>query len=233
MSYLSLISTNLLLTRSLYSSIITLRVPAGISSATIATAPGSSFIDGTTSKRITGYITVSSNAQNSNIWTIQNIFPYSNDFATIETLTARSLSIRGSSYLNQYISSTGSISTLGTLVTGSFTQQGIPLLTTSNLVSTINVLGTLGYISSVSSVIMSTFAGLGSRYISTASLASTVNGIGSIYISSPAVQSTIACNSDYILNQQIISSIDGLGSTYISTSALQSTILGLSNPYVT
>ncbi len=90
------------------------------------------------------------------------------------------------------------------------------LLSESVLTSTVQGLGTLGYISSLS--LRSTVQGLGSSgYVSSFSLASTVQGLGSaLYISSASLQSSLQ------------STVQGLGSVlYVSSASLQSTVAGL------
>ena len=230
MSRASLISSNLILTPSLYSSTITLYAPYG-GSATITTASGS-FIDGTTTKTTTGYITVRSNALNSNIWTIQDIFPYSNDFSDLDTVTIGTVGIRSTMYASYTMENSGYISTLGTISTTSFTQNGNPLTTLSNLTSTVNGLGNI-YISGGSNYITSTIAGLGSYYISSKGIQSTVAGLGSTYVSTTSLVSTVIGYSNYIIGTNLISSVTGLSNlTYFMGTSLQSTVVGLSNIYI-
>jgi hypothetical protein len=122
-------------------------------------------------------------------------------------------------------------------------------LTPIQLYSSLEGLGTLGYIST--SGVTSSLIGLGSLgyisttglagsinnlgnvgYVSTASLTSTVTGLGSIgYISSLSLRSTVAGLGSilYISTSQLTSSITGLASlNYISTAHLESTVKGLS-----
>jgi hypothetical protein len=220
---ISIVATNAQLLPSMYTSTITLHVPVGQSSATITTSPGTTFIDGSTSKTTTGYITVSSNPLNSNVWNIVDIFPYSNQYARVAYVDIGSIGIRSSVYVQGH-TDTGSISTLGQLTTSSLTQQGISILSLSNLVETVNSLGNT-YISST--FFTSTLAGLGSVYISSASLASTIDSIGDVgYISTPSIVSSIQGYSNYFTPSNLTSTVDGLGSNYISTASLTSTILG-------
>jgi len=230
MSRASLISSNLILTPSLYASTITLYAPYG-GSATITTTSGS-FIDGTTSKTITGYLTVRSNALYSNTWTIQDIFPYSNDFADLESLTIRTIDIRSSVNVSYRMENSGYISTLGAISTTSFTQNGQPITILPNLTSTVNGLGNI-YISSGSNFIASTIAGAGSSYISSKGIQSTVAGLGTTYVSTASLVSTVVGYSNYIGASNLISTVSGLSNlNYFMGISLQSTVIGLSNIYI-
>ena len=97
------------------------------------------------------------------------------------------------------------------------TLEGIPVVNQSNLISTVEGLGSLGYFSSVPtmmSIFISTLEGLSGYpigYISSTQLQSTVAGLGSPYVSTGALTSTIA----------------GIGLTYVSTGSLTSTNVGL------
>lgn len=232
MSQASVISSNLLLTPDLFSSTITLYVPANAPSATITTAPGSTFLDGTTSKTITGYITVCSNAQNSTVWTIQDIFPYSNDYADLTSLQVDTFGIRSTLYYPRHFTNAGYISSLGTLQTPSLTKNGSPVAVIPNLTSTVDGLGSVGYISYGFSFVPSTIAGLGNFYISSPPLQSTITGLGRTYISVDSLPSTIAGYSNSIQEAQLVSTVNGIGCNYIPVGSLQSTVQGLSNTYI-
>lgn len=103
-------------------------------------------------------------------------------------------------------------------------------LSTPNLTSTVDGLGTIGYISSQS--FYSTITGLGSLgYISSAFLGSTVVGLGTFgYISTLSLNSTIEGlgRYGYISTSTLRSSIVGLGSLgYVSSLSLTSSLIGL------
>lgn len=230
-SHPTFITSNLTLLPSLNASKITVRAPLNSTSTTISTASGTTFIDNTTSKTVTGFITVSSNATDSNIWNIQRTFKY-NDFAEIERLYLYSLEVRSTIYISGNLEITGNISSMSTLITSDFTQKGVRIPTVSTLASTVAGLGSAGYISSGLCNVRSTVEGLGSIYISTGGLRSTVVGLGSIYISSGYSLSSIFNNEMFITSSNVSSTIDGLGTYYISTPSVQSTINGISSIYV-
>ncbi len=150
------------------------------------------------------------------------------DVSTISTATGRSISTTSNALFNQvigaYRSTTSTVDNLGT----------IGYVSSPSLMSTIVGLGTFGYISSPS--LVSTVNGLGtSGYISTSYLnttfQSTTKGInenfGSLgYVSSLTLQSSLQSTTKGL--------IDNLGSyNYISTatlnSTLQSTVQGITN----
>jgi hypothetical protein len=124
--------------------------------------------------------------------------------------------------LGSYYLSTGSL-------TSSISGLGSYYLSTSGLTttlqSTVQGLGSLGYISTIgpdSAYITSTTKGLGSLgYISTvgtdsAYITSTTQGLGRIYVSTLSLTSTV----------------QGLGASYTSTASLTSTTAGLGNIYL-
>jgi len=235
-TYASFLVSNLTLTPSLYYSTITLRVPLSATSALISTIPGTSFIDGTTSKTTTGYITVCLNSNDSNFWNIQDTFPYA-DYADLERFTASSLSVRSTMYMGGHMDVAGNISSFSTLFTeGAYSQKGKIIPTRYLLESTVRGLGSIGYISSGPYAIKSTMDGLGSvtspvSYISVASVVSTVNGLGTLYVSYASLSSTISGNTTFIRTSNLVSTVDGLGPIYLSSPALQSTIGGISTIY--
>ena len=105
-------------------------------------------------------------------------------------------------------------------------------LNTLNLVSTVNGLGSVGYISSL--VITSTLNGLGTYgYVSSSTLTSSLIGLGTFgYISTLSHFSTsIGLGTfGYISSLSLQSTINGLGTfAYISSLSLQSTLNGLGN----
>ena len=119
----------------------------------------------------------------------------------------------------------------------------------ATLISTIDGLGTAGYISTQQ--LLSTVLGLGNIFISTgtpgygdvtnAQLISTTIGLGNIYLSTTDVgqvlstqllSTTAGLGNFYLSSPSLISTVDGLGSIgYISTSALTSTFQGLGQIY--
>jgi hypothetical protein len=119
----------------------------------------------------------------------------------------------------------------------------------STVTSTIDGLGTLGYISTQQ--LLSTVLGLGNVFISTgtpgygdvtsAELISTTIGLGNIYLSTTELgqvlstqllSTTSGLGQLYLSSPSLISTVDGLGSIgYISTSALTSTFQGLGQIY--
>jgi hypothetical protein len=120
-------------------------------------------------------------------------------------------------------------------------------LTSLNLQSTVQGLGSAGYLSTavnlttLTTIVNSTVIGLGTQgYVS--SLQSTVQGLGaSGYISSTQFQSSIqglgqTYVSSALTSQTLTSSIQGLGQTYLSSALtsqnLTSTVQGLGQTYV-
>ena len=238
-NHTSIIASNFLLTRSLYPSTITLHVPNTAQSATLTTSPGTRFVDGSTSKTITGYITVSPSLFDSNIWAIQDIFPYSkdsNDYSKVGSLAIGStLQIRSTISVYGHTDSIGDISTIGTLTTSALTRQSQPLspiFGQSNLNSTFNGLGNI-YVSSGTDTVTPVFLELTSYgYISSLSFQSTVAGLATNYISAPSLTSTIIGTSNYLRQSDLVNTQNGLGSNYITRDILLSTTSGLSNIYV-
>jgi hypothetical protein len=193
-----------------------------------------------------GYVSSVSTLQTSSIFNTGAISTYSLEVFGPATLTASGSTIlRGPIYLG------GPTYIAGAVTTG----PTAGLLDTTTLFSSLEGLGSLGYISTASLVstvagisfnsdsLTSTVAGLGSAgYISTASLVSTVAGIsfnsdsltstvaglGSAgYISTASLVSTVAGIS--LNSDSLTSTVDGLGSAgYISTASLVSTVAGIS-----
>jgi hypothetical protein len=105
-------------------------------------------------------------------------------------------------------------------------------LTLCDLTSSLNGLGTMGYISS--SQLISTINNLGSLgYVSSFTLQSTVSGLGNLgYLSTPYINSTIIGlgTFGYISSISLESTVRGLGSVgYISSISLESTVRGLAS----
>lgn len=199
------------------------------SSATLSVS-GQRFLDGSTSNTTTGYITVVPNNRLSNVWTIQDTFPY-RGFAHVESVQAEALSIRSTLYSVHYKDTALYIST-GHLQTSAISQEGIAIPLDVNLTSTFGGFGET-YVSSGLYYIASTIDGLGQfAYVSTSWLQSTVDGLGKTYISTPSLVSTISGNSNYVQTDMMRSTVNNLGQLYISTSLLVSTVVGLSNIYI-
>uniref|UniRef100_A0A6C0L7S9 Peptidase S74 domain-containing protein n=1 Tax=viral metagenome TaxID=1070528 RepID=A0A6C0L7S9_9ZZZZ len=119
---------------------------------------------------------------------------------------------------NDYTFNTDLVNTVATL----------PYFSTYSLQSTIEGLGTFGYISR--SQVTSIVTGVGSNYISKSNLVSTVNGLGtSGYVSSADFLSTFSnYQNGLIYGATYTSTVAGLGTSgYISSPALLSTVRGL------
>uniref|UniRef100_A0A6C0L5D4 Peptidase S74 domain-containing protein n=1 Tax=viral metagenome TaxID=1070528 RepID=A0A6C0L5D4_9ZZZZ len=242
MSNTFVVSSNLHLTQALYGSTITLHVPSDIPSATVTiSGSGYRFVDGTTQKTITGYIKVGPHPLNSNLWNIADIYPYSNDFAELASVSVGSLNVVSAVYMQGHVENKGYISSLGTVYTSNLTIQGSVPLYTSNLQSTVNGLSAI-YISSGPYFVASTITGIGNYdYISTGQLQSTVDNLARFpnsYISSASIVSTVFglgfSPFSYISTKALTSTVDGLAENpyaYISTQSLMSTVDGLSQGY--
>jgi len=226
-NHATIIST--LFTLSGHTSTFTLYAPYE-SSATLSTS-GQFFNDGSTSKTTTGYITVVPDNRSSNIWMIQDSFPYTG-YSHIESVQAEALSVRSTLYSVDYTDTPLYISTPH-LQTTRISQQGIAVPLDTDHTSTLDGLGET-YISSGLYYIASTIDGLGQfGYVSTSWLKSTVDGLGGkSYISTPSLVSTISGNSNYVQTHMMRSTVDNLGQLYFSTGSLVSTVAGLSNTYI-
>jgi len=226
-NHATVISTSFILSG--HTSTFTLYAPYE-SSATLSTS-GQFFNDGTTGKTTTGYITVVPNTRLSNVWTLQDTFPYTG-YSHIESVQAEALGIRSTLYSDYYKDSPLYIS-IPHVQTSSISHQGIAIPLDVNHASTFDGLGGT-YISSGLYYIASTIDGLGQfGYVSTSWLQSTVDGLGKTYISTPSLVSTISGNSNYVQTNMMRSTVDNLGQLYLSTSSLVSTVAGLSNIYIT
>jgi hypothetical protein len=104
---------------------------------------------------------------------------------------------------------------------------GATYLSSASLVSTVNGLGTYGYISADS--LRSTVRGMSNTYILSSNLQSTILGLGTFgYISTVEYLSTTAWfGGGYIRSSNYISTVTGVSSNYISPTQLTSTIDGL------
>ena len=225
-NHATVIST--LFTLSGHTSTFTLYAPYE-SSATLSTS-GQIFNDGSTRKTTTGYITVVPNTRLSNVWTLQDSFPYTG-YSHVESVQASALDIRSTLYSVYYKDSPLYISTPH-LQTSSISHQGIAVPLDTDHTSTFDGLGGT-YVSSGLYYIASTIDGLGQfGYVSTSWLQSTVDGLGKTYISTPSLLSTISGNSNYVQTHMMRSTVDNLGQLYFSTASLVSTVSGLSNIYI-
>jgi hypothetical protein len=125
------------------------------------------------------------------------------------------------------VTSTGSVSSLSTIDN----LGTLGYVSTLSLRSTVQGLASVGYIST--SQLVSTVEGLNTfgPYLTTAAMVSTVTGLGSSgYISSTQLQSTVAGLGSlrYVSTTQMQSTVEGLGTRgYISSTGLQSTVAGL------
>jgi hypothetical protein len=231
-NHISIVSTNHSLSLSEYTSTLRFHVPGFALSTTVTSAPGTRFVDGSVSKSTQGYVTVGSNPLDSNVWNIINEFPYTG-FAELNSLIIETLGVRSTLYIKGHTDISGSLSSLGTFITPSLTHLGLPVTSSSNLISTVDGLGHF-YISSGSNNIASTIAGLGNTYISSAGLTSTFNGLGLTYVSTGSIISSSVGYSNYVTVNNLVSTVNGAsGIKYISTASLFSTVVGLSNTYIT
>ena len=243
MSNTFLVSSNLQLTPALYGSTITLHVPADVQSATVTiSGTGYTFIDGTTQKTITGYMKVGPHLYSSNIWNIADIYPYSNDFAEVASLSVGPTKVGSSIYVKNHVEIRGDVSTIGTVHASNLTIKGTAAISPTNLISTVGGLCPF-YISSGPEFVASTIIGFGDyEYISTGQLLSTIDNLATLpytYISSASIVSTLFgigfSEYEYISTQHLTSTVDALGEdpyTYISTQSLVSTVVALSRePY--
>lgn len=99
-----------------------------------------------------------------------------------------------------------------------------PSYITTSLVSTVQGLVDYGYITTTQN--QSTVSGLGSLYVSTSGFTSTTSGLGKLYISTSGLVSSVTGlgTFGYISTQSLTSSVQGLGQIYISTPTLTSTV---------
>jgi hypothetical protein len=107
-------------------------------------------------------------------------------------------------------------------------QYYVPVITMPVMFSTVDGLGSAGYISSPQ--LLSTVENLASAgYVSTLSLESTIAGLGGTYVSSLSLISTVEQlgSLGYLSSQQLVSSIDYVLQNYVSTGQLFSSVNGL------
>lgn len=167
-------------------------------------------------------------------WLTSTVASMSSNFEQINTIYASTVNGLGETYL-----STGGLIVATT--TALTSNQSI-------LTSTVNGLGTAGYVSV--SQMTSTVNGLGQLYVSTSHLTSTVAGIFIYPLTVSTVQGlgdAIARNNGYIstLSQtstvtgvlsnetvQLVSTVQGLGQSYFSVAQLASTVNGLGQSYI-
>ena len=167
-------------------------------------------------------------------WLTSTVASLSSNFEQINTIYASTVNGLGETYL-----STGGL--IAVTTTALTSNQSI-------LTSTVNGLGTAGYVSV--SQMTSTVNGLGNLYVSTTQLfstvagifiypltVSTVEGLGSAiqpnngYISSLSQRSTVT---GVLSNEtvQLVSTVQGLGQSYFSVAHLTSTVNGLGQSYL-
>ena len=184
-------------------------------------------------------------------WVLMNTFAYTTQgYALLSNVSTTNFFGLGSASLNG-VTIKGELTNYGPIDQQNLpTIQGIPVVNQSNLFSTVEGLGSLGYFSSVPKMMdifistidgldaygigyvsytkhQSTIAGLGSTYVSTGALTSTMAGIGNVYISSKSLVSTVVglASAGYISTTQVVSTVQGLGSIgYISTPQVVSTV---------
>jgi hypothetical protein len=125
------------------------------------------------------------------------------------------------------VTSTGNVSSMSTIDN----LGTLGYVSTLSLFSTVRGLASIGYIST--SQLVSTVEGLNNYgpYLTTNAMVSTVVGLGSVgYISTSGLTSTVTGLGSlrYLSTTQLQSTVEGLGSTrYISSTGLQSTVAGL------
>jgi len=167
-------------------------------------------------------------------WLTSTVASLSSNFEQIDTIYASTVNGLGETYF-----STGGL--IAATTTALTSNQSI-------LTSTVNGLGTIGYISV--SQITSTVNGLGQLYMSTAHLTSTVAGIFIYPLTVSTVEglgSAIQPNNGYISSfsqtstvtgvlsnetVQLVSTVQGLGQSYFSVAHLTSTVNGLGQSYL-
>lgn len=225
-------------------------------SIVISTTSGYTFFGGSSKeyiKNTNGFLSFT--AMHSN-WRLLNTLPYTTlGHAVLSNISTTNVCVTGTiSTIGQVMVHSNIIVTGGTDVKNMPTVQGVPLLVVDKLVSTVNGLGTLGYVSSfslinasfISSVnnlgtygfisstqLQSTVANLGNiKYISQASVFSTFQALGSTYLSTPSLVSTVKSlgNVGYISTESLTSTIQGAeGFQYVTTGQYTSTLISLSN----
>jgi hypothetical protein len=190
--------------------------PSFFASNSIIIVSGQPFFGGSTAEYIVtsrgslSFITTTSS------WRLLNSVPYTTlGEATLSNISTTHLLIHGDVFNYDAL-------TIGGVYVSSMDAQvvptihGEPIISTSNIVSTVAGLGSSGFLSSVSGMnesFISTLDNLGSYgYISTAQIQSTIQGLGT---------------SGYISANWLTSTIQGMGSTYISSPSLTSTAQGL------
>jgi mucin-19 len=202
----------------------------------ISTTSGQTLFDGNTREYIRSPKGSLSFTLTHSRWRLLNTVPYTPlGDAVLSNVVTTDLSMFGSvsNYVDFIVPNTMN-------VFGGFESQplptvhGIPVITASDITSTVAGLGSLGYLSSpgtLESNLVSTVVGLGGYgYISMSQLTSTASGLGSIgYISQATLHSTLGGlgTYGYISTSSLVSSIRGLSMIYISSSSLPSTVNGL------
>jgi len=202
-------------------------------SITIKTSSGETFYDGKLSDSIEtsgGYATFTAMSKS---WRRMNTFAYVTSGNGIQSnISTTNLFSRGTMSLSNLTVHASFTVSEGMDVQDAPTIQGIPCVNSGDLLSTVNGLGSIGFLSSIplmNIAVTSTFVGLGGYgYISTPQLQSTIVGLGQSYISTSWLTSTFeGLGSLYLSTPSIRSTVGGLGTYYISTASLSSTLEGL------
>ena len=194
--------------------------------STLSVVGGIGYLPSTISSFSTGiyYINVSMSSFSTDMYT------------AISTLSTAIATTGGTVSQNQLVSSMAGIGGAGyvssSTLSASLSSFGstIVYLTNSTITSSINGLGTSGFVSTAS--LVSSVVGLGQvGYVSTASLTSSITGLGSArFVSTASLVSTVAGlgAAGYLSSLSLSSTLDGLGSfNYISTASLVSSVAGL------
>jgi hypothetical protein len=201
---------------------------------TIKTSSGDKFYDGKVSHYIQssgGYLTF---AAMSKSWRLMNTLAYvTSGNALLSNVSTTHLFSLGAVSLSNLTVDTSFTVTQGMDLQSAPTIEGIPCINSSDIVSTVNGLGSIGYLSSIADMnlaLTSTFVGIGGYgYISTTQLQSTLAALGQSYISTSWLTSTFeGLGSLYLSTPSIASTVRNLGTYgYISSASLTSTITGL------
>ena len=221
----------------------------------ISTTSGYTFFDGNsteyirTNKGSLSFLTTTSN------WRLLNTVPYTTlGHAVLSTISTKNMSVFGgvSSFAQVTVQNIMQVQAIDTQNVA--TVNAIPVVTASNMASTVAGLGTLAYLSSISfmnnyfastvnglgtygiissSLLTSSMQGLGPPYVSSTWLTSTMQGLGTLgYVSYSQFNSSII-GITLGFRSNIGSTVSGLGTFgYISSQSLVSSIRDLGQqPY--
>ena len=205
----------------------------------IVTSPGYSFYDGSDRQFIRRSGDSLSFTAMTYTWRLVNTYAYTpTESANLSNVSTTHLISLGSLSLSNLIVQNSLTVSGGIDLQNQITIGGYPPIQVSQIISTVNGLGTFGLVSTptfITSNVQSTIEGLGTYgYISIPQITSTVGGIGKTYISSRALFSSFArLGTYYISTPSLQSTIAGLGTLgYISTDRLYSTVGGLGRNYI-